>query len=622
LVINEIKNKMRIKLYCISILLFLMTVSTFAQEFVASVDRNPVPVGERFTVSFIINGGGSDFKGPDFKGFTVLGGPNQSQSVQIINGRTTRTFTLSYMLLADKTGTFTIGPASILSDGKMLKTQSLSINVLPESEAQKEQRKQEQEQEKTLNQQALDILKKNIYVKSSVSKRSVFIGEQITATYKLFIHPELNVMQLSPTKVPSLNGFWNQDLPIDKLQWKREVVNGVTFNTAVIKQVVLFPQRSGNLVVDPYEFNFTVRMRVQTSQRSRDFWSFFDDSFFSGNNFRDFEYKSSSEPLPIKVSEFTENRPPDFAGAVGDLKMEAFLDKTKTKTGQPVALKVKISGRGNLKLIQPLAINFPPGFEIYDPNISDNIYTTESGMSGSMTFEYLIIPKNAGNFKIEPVKFTYFDLNSKRFKTLQSDEFQIEVEKGDDNYGGAGITGVRKEEVQLIGKDIRYIKTKSSSLNRNKQSFFGSSDYVAMMLAPFLMFGIFFIIWRRKKHESYDLNLLRNRKATKIAKKRLSLAKSLINDKSNSDKFHEEINKALWGYLSDKLSIPNSELTKDKAKESLLEKGVSEELSSEFLQTLDNAEFARYSPSSNNHKLDEIYGSAVKAITQMEGELK
>lgn len=610
------------KILKIALLICLTFVArVYSQDFTVTVDKNPVPMGERFTVSFTINGSGSDFKAPDFKGFTVLSGPNQSQSIQIINGRTTRSLTLSYILRADRTGTFTIGPATIMSDGNLLRTEPLSINVLPESEAQKERKRQEQEQEKSLNQQALDILKSRIYVKSNVSKRSVYIGEQITATYKLYIHPELNVMQINPTKIPSLNGFWNQELTIDKLEWNREVVDGVPFNTAIIKQVVLFPQRSGNLVVDPYEFNFTVRLRVQSNQRSRDFWSFFDDDFF-GRSFRDFEYKASSDPLTIRVSEFDEIRPPDFTGAVGDLKMEAFLDRNKTKTGNPVSLKVRINGRGNLKLIQSLELNFPPGFEVYDPNVSENISTTASGMSGSITFEYLIIPKNAGNFKIDPVAFTYFDLNTKKFRTLRSDEFVIEVEKGDAVAGGVNVTGIRKEEVQLIGKDIRYIKSNPGKLTRNRESFYTSTDFVALMTAPLLLFGIFFVIWRRKKYETDDIKLIRNRKATKIAKKRLSVAKSLMKKGGNTDKFHEEINKALWGYLSDKLSIPYAELTKDRARTALTDKGISEEKIMDFLRTLDNAEFARYSPSSNNTKPEDIYDAAVKSITEMEGAIR
>jgi uncharacterized membrane protein len=590
-------------------------------EFHATVDKNPVTVGERFTVTFSVNGDASNFKGPNFKGFTVLGGPMQSQNVQIINGAMSRSLSYSYILTADKTGNFNIDPATISSGGNAVKSNSIQMRVLPESDTQKQRREQQADQEKSLGKQALEILKKNIFVKANVTKRSVYQGEQITATYKLYLNPQLNPIEMKPKKIPSFDGFWTQEINVDKLNWTREVINGVAFNSAVIKQVVLFPQRNGNLTVDPYEFDFVVRMKVDNRKRSNDmFNSFFDDPFFGGS-YRDFPYTAKSESISINVNNLPGGSPADFNGAVGNFSLDSWLDKNKTKAGDPISLSIKITGSGNMKLLGPLKSKFPPGFEAYEPKVIDNTNVTISGISGNITYEYLAIPRNAGTFKIEPIVFVFFDLNKKQYISLKSKEFSVTVEKGDGSNTNNIVSGVRKEEVELIGKDIRFIKMNSGQLKQFPKSFFNSPLFWLISILP-LIFFFFFIFWRRKKNKyENDLQLFKNRKATKFAKKRLSAAKGYLN-KSQHDKFYEEINRALWGYLSDKLGIPNSELTKDKARDVLLLRDVSSDLIEKFMETLDEAEFARYAPSSVQGSMSTVYKDAVNVITEMEGVLK
>jgi hypothetical protein len=590
-------------------------------EFSATVDKNPVTVGERFTVTFSVNGDASNFKGPNFKGFTVLGGPMQSQNVQIINGAMSRSLSFSYILTADKIGNYNIDPAIITSNGNSVKSNSIQMRILPESDTQKQRRQQQADQEKTLGQQALEILKKNIFVRANVSKRSVYQGEQITATYKLYLNPQLNPIEMKPKKIPSFDGFWTQDINVDKLNWAREVINGVAFNSAVIKQVVLFPQRSGNLIVDPYEFDFVVRMKVDNRKRSNDMFDrFFDDPFFGGS-YRDFPYTAKSESVSINVNNLPGGSPLDFNGAVGNFSLDSWLDKNKIKAGEPISLSVKITGNGNMKLLGPPKSNFPPGFEVYEPKVSDNTNVTTSGISGNITYEYLAIPRNAGSFNIEPIVFSFFDLNKKQYVTLKSKEFNVIVEKGDGTNSSNIISGVRKEEVELIGKDIRFIKMKSGELKQFPKSFFNSPLFWFCTVLPVIFF-FFFLIWRRKKNKyENDLQLFKNRKATKFAKKRLSAAKGYFN-KSQHDKFYEEINRALWGYLSDKLGIPYSDLTKDKAGEILLLRDVSNDLIEKFVGTLDEAEFARYAPSSAEGSMGTVYKDSVDVITEMEGVLR
>jgi hypothetical protein len=612
------------KKIALHIILLISFFRIYAQEveFVASVDKNPVPVGERISVTFTINADASNFKGPSFKGFTVIGGPMQGQSIQVINNRMTRSLSFTYILKADKVGKYTIEPATIVSGGQTYKSNPIQVEVLPESDIQKQKRLQEEEKEKSLTEQANEILKKNIKLQVEVSKRNVYVGEQLTASYKLYINPQLNPIQMNPKKIPTFEGFWTQDLGIDKLNWSREFLDGVTYNVATIKQVVLFPQRAGKLILDPYEFEFVVRLKVEGQRRRSGsiFDDFFDNPFFS-DSYRDFNYIAKSEALSINVNNLPDGAPSNFGGAVGNFNFEASLDKNKVKAGEPLSLKVKITGFGNLKLIDPPKVNFPPGFEVYDPKITDNSTVTLSGTSGSIIYEYIAIPRNSGDFKIEPIKLSYFDLSTQRYKELSSQEYLVTVEKGDNNQIGNLVTGVRKEEVELIGKDIRFIKLKTNKLEKNPKPFFGSIYFWLWSVTPFI-FLLFLIIYRRKKlSEAQEMLQFRTRKATKLAKKRLNIAKKYLKFNQN-DKFYEEINKALWGYISDKLLIPTSDLTKDNVKNILQSKEVSENIINKFLETLDLAEFARYAPSSNQVAAQDIYHKAIDVISEIEGEVK
>jgi hypothetical protein len=612
--------KLKITYYILTLL--ILSANVFSQEFTASLSKNPVTVGERVQVTFTLNSEGSNFRGPDFKGFSVLGGPNQSQNIQIINGAMSRSLSFSFVISADKTGEYTIGSATINSDGKQLKSNPIKLKVLPETEQQKRSRQQEADQEKSLGNQALQILKDNIFVRLNVSKKDVYQGEQITATYKIYIHPELNVAQMNPSKIPSFDGFWTQELNLDKVNWQRETVNGVQFNSAVIKQVVLFPQRSGKLIIEPYEFDVIARLKVQSRRRSNDpFSSFFDDPFFGGS-YREFPYKPKSESFTINVKPLPGDAPIEFAGAVGNLSLDVWLDKSNVKTGDPITMKVKISGRGNMKLLEPLKVNFPPDFEVYEPKTIDNINVTAGGVTGNITFEYLIIPRNAGNFKIEPLILSYFDLTKNQYNSLKSTEFDIKVDKNENAAnGGNVVSGVRKEEVQLIGKDIRFIKINANDFMKNRKSFLFSGLFWILLFSPIFLF-LLIILWLRKRRKLHaDISLFKNKRATKISKKRLSIAKKYM-AKSQNEKFYEEINKALWGYLGDKLDMSFAELTKDKASETLLNRGVDEIYIKEFLSALDSTEFARYAPSSGGDSMEKIYKSAVKVITELEGVLK
>jgi len=602
----------------IILLLLITVVSAEAQKFTASVSRNPVSTGERFQVIYSIEGDASGFQAPSFKGFTYLGGPSQSQSMQIINGQVSRSMSYSFILQAGDAGKYTIPPATITVNGKKLSSNSIEMTVV-KGNAQATQQQQQQGQG---NQQAdaEKIINENLFLTLTVSKAEAYVGEGVYVVYKLFKHPNLQLLNLGPAKTPVFNGFWAQELEtVKNLDWSTELHNGVRFQTAILKRLILLSQRAGNLVVEPLELTSTVRLRVQRQQRSRDPWDdFFSDPF--ANNFKDFEYNIKTRTATVKVKELPPGAPPGFNGAVGNLSMKAWFDKTRTRSNEPVTLKVQISGGGNLKLVDPPVINFPTDFDSYDPKIADNLTYSQDGFAGSKTFEYILIPRHEGKFDFQPVSFTYFDLSSKKYVTLTSEAFEIDVAKGDGSESQATISGVNKEELKYLGKDIRFIKEKTS-FSQGDNRFFGSAAFIGLSVSPLLLF-IFFVILRRKQiEESRNASLVRNRRANKIARKRLSTAKDYMS-RNDRNKFYEEISRAFWGYLADKLDIPFSDLNKDTAAKALLERNFPEETVQELMALIDESEFAIFAPGAANDNMNSIYGRSSEMMARMEGMLK
>jgi len=585
-------------------------------KFEASVPRNEVSAGERFQVQYTLyNTQGKDFKAPSFKGFSMLSGPSQSQSTQWINGKVTSSVSYIYLLQADVAGKFTIEPASITADGKRLTSNSLTITVVKGAVQPKQS-----DDEKNVGKQADDIIRKNIFIRLSTSKQTAYEGEAIVATYKLYVHPQLQT-NLNQPKMPTFNGFWTQDLDIKKLEFKREVVDGVAYNVAEVKKVVLLPQQSGNLTIDPMELEATVRIPVQQKkqQRRSPFDDFFDDPFFN-NSYKDFPTTIKSKSSTINIKQLPENAPATFHGAVGELQMKAWLDKTSCKTNDAVTLKVQISGMGNLKLIEPLSLTLPPDIDSYEPKTQDNVSVSASGMNGNKTFEYYLIPRNPGEFKIEPIKFSYFDLSSKKYITLVSNEFTLRVEKGSGDASTV-ITGLKKEDVKLIGKDILFIKAASRDFSKSGSGFFGSALYYFALVSPMFFFIFVFIYNRRQEKLSGNQALLRNKKANSVAKKRLTEVRKYLQN-NDEEKFYEEISKALWFYLSDKLVIPLAELNKENAKIILEKKKMPEILINKLDETIDYCEFARFAPMNEKLPLQKVYNDAASVITELEGYLK
>ncbi len=609
----------------ILILIFMLfSVKLYSQTFRATANPDVVSVGDRLTVTYSIDADGSNFRAPHFDNFKVLMGPSQSQNIQIINGQMTRSLSYSFILEATKEGKFVLPSAIITSNGKQISSNTVQVMVTNPSQAKLEQMKKDKEQNQNLENQAKEIINKNLKVVVSVDKTTVYEGEPVVATYKLYLHPQLNVLQLTPDKVPQLNGFWNQEIDLGDIKYGLEQLNGTTYRAAVIKKVILFPQQSGNLTVDSYSFNTAVRLQLQNQrrQRSRDpFSNFFDDFFndpFFNSSYKDFQTVVTSPSIQINVKPLPKNAPVGFTNAVGDFTVNSWLDKASVKTGEAVTLKLKISGQGNMKLITPPKLDLPSNLEVYDPKTNDNTKVTQNNISGDLIFEYVIIPQTPGDYKIPPFQFSYFDLNSKQYKTTQTNELTLKVTQGDlQSYSG---NEVNKSDVQLLNQDIDYIKTDIGT-NVSQMASFPSVLFLILFILPIILF-ILFLIWRRKQKEYLEnQSAFRKMKAKKLAKKRLETSHKYLQE-SNFDKFLEELTRAMWGFLSDKFSIETSKLTRENIGDVLRSKNATDDTINSVIDVLDKCEFARYAPSQFNDNMQSLYLTTETIISDLEEKLK
>jgi hypothetical protein len=600
---------MKQKLLGILLLVFTSQFS-WAQDatLVASASRNQVGVGEQFQITYTLKGAGSNFRAPDMHDFVVLSGPNQSSSMEIINGNMSQSISLSYIIAAQSEGKFTIGPAAISSNGKQVNSKSLVIEVVKNPAAQNSRN----------GQQAMDgDDNSDLFLRAFVDKSKVYVGEQLVVTFK--IYTKVSIVQNALTKAPVFNGFWSEDIvsPNQQATLRPEVFDGVQYQAAEIKKTVIMPQRAGYLEIT--EMVMDVVKRVQQRSRSNSFF----DQFFGGG-YQYLRATVKSKPIKIEVMPLpTAGKPLDFNGAVGDFGMECRLSNTnKTlKTNDATNLYITLSGKGNLKLIDPFKLKLPPEIEGYDAKINDKISTTITGVSGSRTFDYLLIPRHSGKFQLPPISFSYFDISKKSYVTLNSPDFTLDVEKGAANETEAGTTVITaKEDVKILGNDIRYIKTKTN-LQKTGKDFFGSSKFYMLLFLPVLLFVAFLLFFKKYTNSLNDTVSRKSKKATQIARKRLALANNYL-QQNNYDAFYNELFKSINGYLSDKLNLSAVELTKEKISEVLLAKGTNQEAINFLLLTLNKSEFARFAPVKSTSAMQTDYADTVSTISKIEEELK
>jgi len=603
---------------------FLITTTVIGQnvQFTGSA-KNVVRTGERFNLIYKLNAEGSNFRGPDVKNFNVLTGPHtsQSSSVQIINGKVSRSveYTFSYVLSAGVEGIFELQPAQVNVDGTIYKSNPVKIQVVKSANQQGQQRSQGNQQGGTTS---TTDFKDDVFIRAVVNKRNPMQGEQIVITYKLYYR--INISAPEFTKEPSFKGFWKNDLMKDRQSYVQYTENykGQQYNVAELRKFALFPQRSGKIVIEGADAICQAQVKAKTQQRSRDpfFDNFFNDPFF--NRYQTVEIPLSTNSITINISPLpTSNRPGDFSGAVGNFNFNASIDKTELKANEAINLKFTVSGTGNVELVDKINVTFPPDFEVYDPKISKNINTSGNGVSGRKTFEYLIIPRTKGEFKINPVKFSFFDLAKKSYVTLTSPEYIINVAKGDGSQADVAFSGINQADIKYIGSDIRHIKTKGTQLKLIGSFFFGSTLFYVLLIVPIALFILFVIFMKNELKKRSNIALMRNRKATKVAKKRMKQAHLFLKE-NKKDEFYIEVSQALWGYLSDKFSIPIANLSMETVNDTLTNKGVKEETINQFIETLNHCEFARFAPGDSSSKMENIYNEAVNIISLIENELK
>lgn len=589
--------------------------------------KNQVVVGEQFRVVFEINADGKRFSAPSFEGFSVVGGPfnSTSSSVQIVNGSMTRTVSNSYtyVLRAEKEGTFTIGSATCNVDRETISSEPYQITVLPgdaggttDSATGSSGNQQTGSQQNTNDPQ---VSGKDLFLKAIPSKKAVYVGEPITLVYKLYTR--VPVSQLSMSKVPSYGGFWTKEAN-DNGSYKQstEMVNGVEYTTAEIKKVVLIPQKAGQLSVEPMGIECVAQIQTQRKGRQSNdpFDIFFNDPFFS-RGYTNVQKNVESPTVIVNAKQLpADGKPMSFSGAVGNYNFSATIDRNELTTNEAITMTLTVSGSGNIELLNLPSPVFPPDFEVYDPKIVTSADISSQGLTGTKKAEYLIIPRRAGNFTIPPVEFSYFNPAKGSYVTLTSPEMNINVTKGAGGEAGeGGVYASTQEGIKYLGSDIRHIMTGKSKLKQVNTCFFGSITYFLILTAMLLLFVVALVLVSKNRRFRQDTMLVRNKQATKVAKGRLKNAYTHLKN-NDQNLFYEEMSQALWGYISDKLGIERSVLSMETVKEAMVNKGMDEQLANEFVDTLNTCEFARFAPGDATSKMQGLYEKGLEVIMKVE----
>ena len=601
------------------LLLILTTVHAWADnKATLTADAPDVVVsGDQFRLTFTVNTQKvKDFRAPSItKGFDVLMGRSRSQqsSTQIINGKvsSSSSITYTYILMAGDAGTYTIPAASIEANGEKIFSNAVTIKVLPPDQSASGSKGSQKSGAQAGNQAASGRITSNdLFITATASKTTVHEQEAILLTYK--VYTLVNLRQLFG-KMPDLKGFHTQEIELPQQKtFSLEHYKGRNYNTTVWSQYVLFPQQTGKLEIPSITFEGVVAIQTVSDDPF--------DAFFNGGGYQEVKKKIVTPKLTINVQPLPA-KPANFSGGVGEFTLASSINAKDVKTNDAVTIKLTISGSGNMKLISTPEVKFPEDFEVYDPKVTNNFEASRAGLSGTQTIEYLAIPRHAGNFTIPPVEFTYFDLKSNSYKTLKTEAYNINVAKGQGNADQVIADFTNKENVKVLGQDIRFIKLGDTKLMPKGDVFFGTVGYYLWYIIPFVLFVGLVVFFRKQAAENANVAKVKTKKANKVATKRMKLAGKLLAE-NRKNEFYDEVLKALWGYISDKLSIPVSQLSKDNIEAELAKYGVADDVIKDFINALNECEFARYAPGDENEAMDKVYTTSVEAISKMENNIK
>ena len=598
----------------IAILLMMVMTTAFAvaQTLTASAPSR-VSVGEQFRLSYTVNTQNvSDFRAGNIPTeFEVLIGPNRSMqsSYQMINGHTSQSssITYTYIVAATKGGSYTIPAAHVVVDGKKIASNALTIKVIGSTGS--NSRPYNDDEGEEVREMGSRISGSDLFIKVSANKKRVYEQEPILLTYKVY-----TLVQLSQLRgdMPDLKSFYTQevDLPQQK-SFSLETVNGRPYRTCTWSQYVMFPQTTGKLHIPAITFEGVV---IQQNRNVDPFEAFFN----GGSGYVEVKKKIEAPGIEIQVDPLPQ-RPATFSGGVGKFNISAQLDKTETKANDPITLRIIVSGTGNLKLIKQPVINLPKDFDKYEPKVTEQTKLTTAGIEGSKIYDVLIVPRHQGKYDIPPVEFTYFDTNTKRYETVKTETFHLDVAKGSGASAVSDFSG--QDELQELNKDIRYIKTGGVNQHLTGDYFFGSATYWITIAVLVLVFITLFVIFRQRAIDNANVTAMRGKKANKVATKRLKLAARLMTDNKPGE-FYDEVLRALWGYVGDKLNIPVAQLSHDNISSKLAERGVHQSIIDKFIGALDECEFERYAPGDPKGNMSKVYDKAMLAIEKIEEVMK
>lgn len=583
--------------WIVILLMILFPLFSWGQDATleATVDKNPVSVNDVFTLKIVLVNGKATIQTPDLNDFQVVFGPSRSSSYRIVNGRQSSSITFSYTLRPKQTGTFEIGVAKANVDGKVLTTSPIKIQVVKGASSSSSPNRSAQGGTKTI---APKSGNQNLMVRTQLSKTNVYKGEQIVVSFILL--SRYNNIDLGEMDFPTLNGFWTEELPEKQTSWEStlEIINGMQYRKAILRQQVVFPQRTGILEIEPLTLSANVNR-----------------SFFNpGENIT---VKSNSPKITVKA--LPDGAPKSFNGAVGSFEFSASVDKTTAKANEAINLKVTVSGSGNLKLIEEPKFKFPEDFEVYDPETKDRVSVSTGGVRGSRSFQYLIIPRYPGKYTIPELEFSFFNSSKGKYQTSIAGPFEFDISDADGNVPTAGAPRA-KNIVEQSGLDIRYIITDANILSGPRSQFFGTPLFWVGSVGPFALLFIFLVYRRRKEALDKDVRGKKKRGASRMAQKRLKAAEAALKSKDSSV-FYQEIFKALYGYLGDKLGIPIGQLSRQRIISELERNGITEAVVKDVTYVIDTCEMARFAPVTETS--DEVfYKRTAELIENLEGRLK
>lgn len=615
------------KLFCIVAFLLTAIFQMSAQNVIRVEAPDVVAVNEQFNVTFIIEGekSPSDFQWSSGDDFQLVWGPQKgsSSSIQIINGKRSSSHqtTFTYILIPKATGTFQLPVATALLSGDRISSTQASIQVVSDGASSSQSSGQNGGKSsgggQTSSTGSGEISSNDLFMRLSLSRTEVVIGEPITATLK--IYQRANVVGFENAKFPTFNGFWSQETYVpNNIEFKRESLDDKIYNTAVLRTYVLIPQQSGTITIDPAELVCLVNIRTAPSTSNSLFDSFFQDEY------RTIRKRVTTPAVKVKVNPLPAGQPASFGGGVGNFGISARLTTDNLKTHDAASLIITVSGRGNVALLEEPKVNFPPDFEVYDTKTTENTDKSNGGTSGSKSFEYPFIPRSHGDFTIDPVEYSYYDVNAGKYVTLRTEPLHVKVAKGKGGDSTPVTTvnsGVERKDVKSLADDIRFIFTGKPGLSGSGSFFVGSVFFWILLALMILGETSVYLAFRKVAAMRADVAGTKNRRATKMAQKRLKLAGEYL-DKNLYTAFYEELHKALIGFVSDKLNMDMSEISKDNIASALTEGGVSEEQTKAFTDLLDACEFARYSPDGGNEAMRSHYDAALKVISSIDSGLK